>query len=34
MNIGTIHFTKMENDTGTSETVSQRPYPIAMKHYD
>ena len=32
--IGTTHLTKMHIDTGTSESVSQRPYPIAMKHYD
>ena len=24
----------MQIDTGTSESVSQRPYPIAIKHYD
>ena len=27
-------FTKMQIDTGNSEPVSQRPYPITMKHYD
>ena len=34
MSIGTINITKMQIDTGTSKPVSQRPYPIAMKHYD
>ena len=24
----------MQIDIGISESVSQRPYPIAMKHYD
>ena len=33
-NIGTIHHTKMQIDTGNSEPVSQRPHLIAMKHYD
>ena len=32
--IGTTHLTKMQIDTGDSEPVSQRPYPITMKHYD
>ena len=32
--ISTEHLNKMQTDTGTSEPVSQRPYPIAMKHYD
>ena len=32
--IGTTHFTKMQIDVGNSEPVLQRPYPIAMKHYD
>ena len=32
--IGTTHLTKMQIDMGNSETVSQRPYLIAMKHYD
>ena len=32
--IGTIHLTKMQIDMGDSESVAQRPYPIAMKHYD
>ena len=31
--IGTTPLTEMTIDTGTSEPVSQRPYPIAMKHY-
>ena len=31
--IGTTPLTEMTLDTGTSETVSQKPYPIAMKHY-
>ena len=26
-------LTEMTIDTGTSEQVSQKPYPIAMKHY-
>ena len=30
---GTTPLTEMTIDTGTSETVSQKPYPIAMKHY-
>ena len=33
-NIGTTHLTKMQNDTGDSEPVLQRPFPFAMKHYD
>ena len=32
--IGTTHLTKMQIDTGDSEPVSQKPYPIAMKHYN
>ena len=32
--IGTTHLTKLQIDTGDSEPVSQRPYPITMKHYD
>ena len=32
--ISTTHLTKMQIDTGDSEPVSQRPYPITMKHYD
>ena len=31
---GTTHLTKMQIDMGDSEPVSQRPYPITMKHYD
>ena len=31
--IGTTPLTKMTIDTGTSEPVSQKPHPIAMKHY-
>ena len=31
--IGTTPLTRMTIDTGTSEPVSQKPYPIAMKHY-
>ena len=31
--IGTTSLTEMTIDTGTSEPVSQKPYPIAMKHY-
>ena len=31
--IGTTPLTEMTIDTGTSEPVSQKPYPIAMKHY-
>ena len=31
--IGTIPLASMAIDTGTSEPVSQKPYPIAMKHY-
>ena len=32
--IGTTPLTSMTIDTGTSDPVSQKPYPIAMKHYD
>ena len=32
--IGTTHLAKMQIDSGNSEPVSQKPYPIAMKHYD
>ena len=32
--IGTTHLTKMQIDTDNSEPVLQRPYPMAMKHYD
>ena len=32
--IGKSHLTKMQIDTGDSEPVLQRPYPITMMHYD
>ena len=31
--IGTMPLTQMSIDTGDSEPISQKPYPIAMKHY-
>ena len=31
--IGTTPVTSMTIDTGTSDPISQNPYPIAMKHY-
>ena len=31
--IGTTPLTSMTIDTGTSDPVSQKPFPIAMKHY-
>ena len=31
--IGTTPLTSMTTDTGASDPVSQKPYPIAMKHY-
>ena len=31
--IGTTPLTKMSMDTGNSEPLSQKSYPIAMKHY-
>ena len=31
--IGTTPLMEMTIDTGASEPVSQKPYPIAMKHY-
>ena len=34
MSIGTTPLTSMSIDTGTTNPVSQKPYPIAMKHYD
>ena len=34
MSIGTTPLTSMSIDTGTTDPVSQKPYPIAMKHYD
>ena len=33
MFIGTTPLTEMNTDTGTSDPVSQKPYPIAMKNY-
>ena len=33
MSIGTTPFTEIMIDTGTSELVSQKPYPMAMKYY-
>ena len=30
---GTTPLTEMTIDTGPSEPVSQKPYPIAIKHY-
>ena len=34
MIIGTTPLTQMSIDTGDSDPVSQKPYPIAMKHYN
>ena len=31
--IGTTPLTSMTIDTGTADPISQKPYPIAMKHY-
>ena len=31
--IGTTPLTSMSIDTGTANPISQKPYPIAMKHY-
>ena len=31
--IGTTPLTSMKIDTGTSDTISQKSYPIVMKHY-
>ena len=31
--IGTTPLAKMMIDTGDSEPVSQKPYPVVMKHY-
>ena len=31
--IGTTPLTEMAVDTRTFESVSQKPYPVAMKHY-
>ena len=33
ISIGTTPLTSMTIDTGTSDPFSQKPYPIAMKHY-
>ena len=33
ISIGTTPLTSMTIDTGNSDPVSQKPYPIAMKHY-
>ena len=33
MTIGTTPLTQMSIDTGNSDPVSQKPYPIVMKHY-
>ena len=32
--IGMTNLTKMQIHTGNSKPVTQKPYPIAMKHYD
>ena len=32
--IGTTPLTSMTIDMGTADSVSQKPYPIAMKHYE
>ena len=32
--IGTTPLPSMSIDIGTADPVSQKPYPIAMKHYD
>ena len=32
--IGTTPLTSMTIDTGTTDPVSQKPYPIGMKHYE
>ena len=34
MTIGNTPLTQMSIDTGDSDLVSQKPYPIAMKHYN
>ena len=34
MSIGTTPLTSISIDTGTADPVSQKPYPIVMKHYD
>ena len=33
MSIGTTPLTEMTIDTGNSDPVSQKPYPITMKNY-
>ena len=33
MSIGTTPLTEMTIDTGDSEPISQKPYPIVMKNY-
>ena len=33
ISIGTTPLTSMSIDTGTTDPVSQKPYPIVMKHY-
>ena len=32
--IGTTPLTSMTIDTGIADPVSQKPYPVAMKHYE
>ena len=32
--IGTTHLTQIQINRDDSQPVLQRPYPIAMKHYD
>ena len=32
--IGTTSLTSMSIDTGDADSISQKLYPIAMKHYD
>ena len=34
ISIGMTNLTKMQMDTGNSYPVSQKPYPVATKHYD
>ena len=34
MTIGTTPLTQMSIDMGDSDPVSQKPYPVAMKHYN
>ena len=33
-NIGMKNLAKMQIDTGNSDPVSKKPYPVAMKPYD